>query len=602
MMSAQARSTASNGSNQGPTRKPAIEPVDLLEMVAFLEELMAESDASFELSEPDGYFNMSRHLIRQHLDGKTVTATSLAAVSGLPYATAKRRIAEMLDAGWIEQRPRTATGKSFSLHPSDALLSDWMAYLGRVRRLGERFFARSAATASKRDYFFGGSYIETRSIEPPGVLSEPLRLPGGLRFLIHGDPTFMAMNAVKRQFEQVMGCEISHRAFSIDRLREEGLRNASRKVSRYDIVAVNLPWIGEFAVNGALRPLDNLLDLDEIDVADFHPAGWRGVHFAGRPYGVPLQTTPELLFYRKDLLADAGLSPPRTTAEMLRVAKALHDPARRRYGIAWNAARGTPLGHSFLFACAAFGQPILNLPRMAGGFDAESLDAGLCRPMIDVPAAREAAEYLRALLDVSPPGILSMAWYERIRAYGSGQAAMVYSFTQHAPYFELDPSSPAHGQTGYLPLPAGPRGAPIAPVGGYVLGIPANLPEERVAAAARAITVFASPEAQKLYIQNGSRTTPRYSVGADPEVRRLSDIFDAVDGIAWRDELQFWPRPPAPLITAIIMICGEELHDMLRGVKTVAVALSDAQERADALMRDSSQNRSKGGEQWIRTG
>jgi multiple sugar transport system substrate-binding protein len=296
------------------------------------------------------------------------------------------------------------------------------------------------------------------------------------------------------------------------------------------------------------------------------------------------------LFYRKDLLAEAGLLPPRTADETLRVAKAMHDPARRRYGIAWNAARGTALGHTFLFACAAFGRPILNLAPIAGGFDAETLDDGALRPTIDTPQARDAAEYLRALLDVSPPGILSMAWYERIRSYSSGQAAMVYAYTQHSPYFELDPSSPAHGQTGYLPQPAGPEGAPVAPVGGYVLGIPANLPEARAAAAAKAITAFASPEAQKLYVQNGSRTTPRYSVGADPDVRRLSDIFDAVDGIAWRDELQFWPRPPVPSITAITNICGEELHDMLRGVKTVRAALFDAQNRADALVHTITRN------------
>jgi multiple sugar transport system substrate-binding protein len=36
-------------------------------------------------------------------------------------------------------------------------------------------------------------------------------------------------------------------------------------------------------------------------------------HWGGRPYGVPSQTTPELLFYRKDLFAEAGLEPPDTT-------------------------------------------------------------------------------------------------------------------------------------------------------------------------------------------------------------------------------------------------------------------------------------------------
>ncbi|MEE2809777.1 MAG: sugar ABC transporter substrate-binding protein, partial [Pseudomonadota bacterium] len=153
-----------------------------------------------------------------------------------------------------------------------------------------------------------------------------------------------------------------------------------------------------------------------------------------------------------------------------------------------------------------------------------------------------------------------------------------------APYFELDESSPACGQTGYLPHPAGRDESPIAPVGGYVMGIPANLAPERIPAAVEALTVFTSPEAQKLFVQHGSRTNPRYSVGSDPEVRRTSQIFEAVDEMSWRDELQFWPRPPVPEIGQIIRICGEDFHDMLRGVTSPREALRSAQARADALI------------------
>ena len=117
------------------------------------------------------------------------------------------------------------------------------------------------------------------------------------------------------------------------------------------------------------------------------------------------------------------------------------------------------------------------------------------------------------------------------------------------------------------------------------MGIPGNLPPERVGPAVEALLVFTSPEAQKLYVQNGSRTNPRYSVGADPEVRRASPIFEAVDAMSWRDELQFWPRPPVPEISDIVQICGEEFHDMLRGIISPREALQRAQERADAVIR-----------------
>jgi multiple sugar transport system substrate-binding protein len=142
-----------------------------------------------------------------------------------------------------------------------------------------------------------------------------------------------------------------------------------------------------------------------------------------------------------------------------------------------------------------------------------------------------------------------------------------------------------------------PGGSPIATVGGYVLGVPANLPPERRRDTVEALVAFTSREAQKLFVLNGSRTSPRYSVGADPEVRRLSPIFEAVDAMSWRHELQFWPRPPAPQIAEIIQICGEELHAMLRGVCSPREALRKAQARADVLI--SSGHTDQGDMRWI---
>jgi hypothetical protein len=63
--------------------------------------------------------------------------------------------------------------------------------------------------------------------------------------------------------------------------------------------------------------LDECLDTARLDTPDFHTAGWMAAHWGGRPYGVPSQTTPELLFYRKDLFATAGLEPPDTTDNLI---------------------------------------------------------------------------------------------------------------------------------------------------------------------------------------------------------------------------------------------------------------------------------------------
>jgi multiple sugar transport system substrate-binding protein len=559
---------------------------ELMTVVDFLEGLNAEIDTTLDPTAPNPYLNMSLRLLRSHLEGRIMTASALVAASGVPYATATRKLTEMKEAGLIETRPRAKNGKSFTLHPSPALLSRWTQLADRIQRLAVNSFGGAGGPDNGEEYYFGGSYMEGQAtIQPPQVLPDPLKLPGGLRILVHGDPTFMVMENLKRQFEQVIGAKINQRAFSIDRLHEETLRNAGRRASSYDLIAVDLPWIGEFVEKGVLLSLESVMDIDRLDPSDFHTAGWRAAHWGGRPYGVPSQTTPELLFYRRDWFAAAGLEPPKTTDQLLAAAREFNDPRRGRHGIAWNAARGTALGHTFMMTCADFGQPIIEMERNAGGYDLDRLASSTAVPTIDTPRALEAAEYLKALIEFSPPDILSMSWYERVRPFAAGKIAMAYGYTLLAPYFELDATSPAHGQTGYLPHPAGPSGAPLAPVGGYVLGIPANLAEDRIEDAVEALVAFTSPAAQKLYIQNGSRTAPRYSVGADPEVRRLSPIFEAVDAMSWRDELQFWPRPPIPQIGEIIRICGHEMHDMLRGVITPREALTRAQSGAERAMK-----------------
>jgi multiple sugar transport system substrate-binding protein len=178
-----------------------------------------------------------------------------------------------------------------------------------------------------------------------------------------------------------------------------------------------------------------------------------------------------------------------------------------------------------------------------------------------------------------------MSWFDRALAYAEGRAAMAYSHTLLAHLFELNERSPAYRRTGYLPHPRGVRGRLIAPLGGYALAIPSNLAPERVPSVWRAIHALTQPEAVKLYTIGGSLACPRLSVARDPEVRALSPMISAVDEMGRRGYLRMWPRPPVPEISEIIAIVGEEIHDFLSGAKPMKAALSNAQNRADALMR-----------------
>ena len=555
---------------------------DFLEL---FEHLQRESVRLFDLSGGQREMRMIIHLVRSHLAARLVTTSSLAAGSGLSYGTAIRTITRMCGRGLIVRRVRTATGKSVSLHPSADLLARWNEFATRAHSLVRT--ALTPPTERPRSPATPRSSRNTASVTlpPPPVLSTKLSLSRGLRILVHADPTFTAMRTLKKQLEMILGTPIRGRALSIDRLHAEVIENSQLTRSKYDIVAIDYPWFGEMAVGGRLMPLDDVVAELGEGIGDFYPdtlasSRWRGVQ-----YGIPAMMTAELLVYRVDLLERAGLAPPRTIDQTIETARRLHRPSAGVSGIAWNGGRGTPVGHSFIMIMSAFGKPVLDLRQTPDGFDAEHISGEQMRPMFLSLEARQTVEYLIELMQFSPPNVLNMNWYDRATAYKQGKVALAYSHTLLAPLYEMDTASPAYRKTGYLPHPTGPRGRPIAPMGGYGLAIPSNLAKERVAGARLALRSLTTASATKLYLVNGSLASPRISVSRDPEVQSISPLVSAVDEMAAKGFVRMWPRPPAPPISQIIGIAGQEVHDLLSGLKSIGDALRDAQNRADACMR-----------------
>jgi multiple sugar transport system substrate-binding protein len=525
------------------------------------------------------------HLVRNYLSGQLTTSSSLAAASGLSYGTAMRTIERMKKRGLIVERARTETGKSVSLHPAAKLLAQWQGFASQCRILVGSAFRLYVDDLESETRLLLARRDQAQTLAPQPVLTSKLPLRRSLRTLVHADPTFMALNGLRRHFEMMFGVQIASRALSIDRLHSEIMENAQRPVSKYDIVACDFPWFGEMAAAGRLLALDDLIAQSSFDADDFHADALASTRYRGRQYGIPILMTVEMLVYRTDLLAEAGVAAPITANDALSVARRLHDPRRQLYGLAWNGARGTPLGHSFIMIMGAFGRPVVNLRPTSDGFDTEWVEGEEMRPKFLSPEAHDTAEYLRELLAYSPPNVLSMSWYDRAAAFADGRAAMAYSHSLLAPLFELNEKSPAFRRTGYLPHPTGPAGRPIAPLGGYAVAIPANIAAERIASVWTALQTFTSAHAVRLYTMNGSLACSRRSVRSEPQVRALSPMLSAIDDMASRGILKMWPRPPTPDIPDIITIAGEEIHDALLGRKPIAAALADAQNRADALMR-----------------
>jgi len=560
---------------------------ELLRVIDFLERTRRPYLQHVTSAEPDATWNILVMLIRRSISGQLVTLSSLAKGADVPHATAMRRIHKLIEKGWITLTPRTASGKTSALLPSERLLEQFQEHARDVKALLAHTFGWRAAGESEDDYFFGGTLALEPMLPPPNLLEKRLRGGIALRFLLHNDNYFASMRDIWSDFRTNLA---SRRDFELvgplPNLYDRLVANAGAPQSNFDVVTLNFPWIGEFASRALIRPLDDLIDAGMIDPSDFHPNVWRGGRWRGHQYGIPIYITAEALAVRRDLFDEAGIELPTTFEEVLRAGKALHTPTRERFGIVWNAARGMPIASAFIFCVGCCGASILSLPRRAGDFSFDDLPDEAMRPHIaDNNAASAALGYMHRLLDISPPGILEHDWNRSLNCFLDGHASMIYVWSMRAARFEIDIHSVVKRRVEYMAQPAGPGGRSISPLGGFLLAIPANLSDERAADAFQAIAWMASPAAMKAHAKNGFPVAPRFSVSGDPEVAANSPIVQFVDRLARRDQLQAWQRPPVPEYTQIERILGEEVHDALAGIKSDAQALQAGQQRIDTLMR-----------------
>lgn len=103
-----------------------------------------------------------------------------------------------------------------------------------------------------------------------------------------------------------------------------------------DIGQIGNTWLPELATLGALQPLQSLVDASSvIQQSDYFPGIWATNVIDDQLYGVPWYIDTRLLFYRKDLLAQAGFAePPRTWDEWKRALAAIKKNAgAKKYAI-----------------------------------------------------------------------------------------------------------------------------------------------------------------------------------------------------------------------------------------------------------------------------
>ncbi|MFN0114040.1 MAG: extracellular solute-binding protein [Paracoccaceae bacterium] len=556
---------------------------ELSRVIDFLRKIREPFDTGVPGARPDPHWNIVLELVDSHLREVPVSMTNLIELSKASYGAGNRLIVKMLEEGQIVKVARGPNHRTSYLAPSDELLSAFIDYAKRVKsHLAKTFGLRSGAETE--EYYFGGSYFAAHIIAPlqgHDISSAALR---NTRFLLHDDNYFASMRNMWSDFRNDIGRRSSFDLRSLPELYERVDHVLRTPSTAYDVVAINMPWLGRFAGDGMLSPLDDVLRNAPINPLDFHPTVWNTGRWNGRQYGIPIYCTVEILTARRDLFEESGLSYPRTFDETVAAAGALHRPERGQYGIAWNGAKGMPIAHSFMFFLASAGGSVIDIPRRHEHW-LDSIDPSNPKLRINSEEGLAAIDYMRRLAEVSPPEIETYDAEKNLHLFMSGLAAMSYSWTMRAARLEHELGSKVKRRVVYLSPPVRRGRQVTAPVGGFLLAIPGYVDAERKREVVNAIAWMASPEAMKAHVQNGFPVAPRFSVCADPEALASSPIVSFVDRMARRHELNTWSRPPIPAYVTIESVLGVEIFAAVFEGKPARRALEDAETAVGRAMR-----------------
>ncbi|GHA92434.1 ABC transporter substrate-binding protein [Streptomyces termitum] len=316
---------------------------------------------------------------------------------------------------------------------------------------------------------------------------------GPLTFVTAGDltdylaPLVAEWNA-RRPAEPVALVELPDSADETRAQMLSELRSGSR---RFDVLNIDVAWTPEFAAAGLIAPLER----DRFDLGAFLPPVVDTAVFRGRLYAVPYVTNAGLLYYRADVLEAAGERPPRTWAELARLARTLAP----KHGMDGYAGQFLPYEGLTVNVTEAI--------RSAGGAPGEGVDEA---------AARAAFAFLARGVREGwiPAAALRFTEEESRAAFEEGRLL----FLRNWPYVYADaarPGSEVAGRFAVAPLP-GADGPGRSVLGGSNLAVSAR--SRHPATAADFLAYLTSEPVQRRVLTRGSLPPVRASLYADPEL------------------------------------------------------------------------------------
>jgi multiple sugar transport system substrate-binding protein len=363
-----------------------------------------------------------------------------------------------------------------------------------------------------------------------------------------------------------MGVPVGSGSVPSDRAHDLFVGYMATETSRVDVYEIDVVWLAEFAHAGWLLPLDEYFS--PSDRSAFVPAAIDACTYDGKIWAIPEFTDFGLLFYRTDLMAEAGVSRLETWSDLEAFERALagRPDLRVRNVYGFQGARYEGLTCNFLEAMWGEGGRFVE----ADG-----------RSAVDSEEAVAALERLVGVVrdGLAPSWVVKWVEIDGEEAFRKGEIAALRAWPNAwRTMQDAERGSVVAGKVGVgVPLHAdGREGA--SSLGGWQLAIARGTQYPREAW--ELVSFLCGAGQQRARAVERGYVPTLHALFEDPAVVEANPHFARLDG--FRTTIQ--PRPIHPAYRDISRILSLYVHRALLGEVSPRDALREASARIGPLL------------------
>lgn len=397
---------------------------------------------------------------------------------------------------------------------------------------------------------------------------------------------FQNLIDITPEFEALTGCKVNYEKVPPGQIRQKVVLDLSSKTGNISTHAGDPMYVPLYAANKWCDSLDEYLHDSKLtdpawfDFNDLVEAWRQSDAYDNKTWALPYQGEMTIQIYRKDLYDVKGLKPAETLDDIIRNAKALHDPEKRLYGFCLRGMAGA-------------GQNMYIYPSILRAYGGKWFDAsGKLR--VNGPEAVAALEwYVNSQAMFAPKAAQNWNWPDIADAFSEGTIACYVDGHSGVAVIANPQRSKVVGKIGYARWPKGPAGRRCTSIWNWAMPINAAMPQKSRVATWLWLQWACSKETQirTSYAFKGPSKrfdVNRMSIWNSPEYRKTIDnagynfLEASIDSLTQDTDVDW--RPRVPQWPAIGETMGKLIQAALVGQMKPRQALDEAQKQIDRIV------------------